>query len=45
MSELSELTILPVGDSTAEYCEGDVCIVPPHPEQRAMNRRLDDDRV
>lgn len=42
--QFGELTIL-TGDASAEACEGDVCAVPPHPEQRAMNRRLDDDRV
>lgn len=45
MTEIGELTILPLADASAEFCEGDVCVVPPHPEQRAMNRRLDEDRV
>ncbi len=45
MTEFTGVTILPVGESDAAVCEGDVCVVPPHPEQRAMNRRLDDDRV
>ncbi len=34
-----------VGDPAAEACVGDFCVIPMHPEQAIVNRRLDDDRV
>jgi hypothetical protein len=34
-----------IGDPDAAACEGDVCLIPAHPEHGIMNRRLDDDRV
>ena len=42
MSDTTPLEIL--GDD-AEACEGDVCIIPAHPEHAIMNRRLDEDLV
>jgi len=39
----SPLTI--VGDPNAEACDGDVCVIPAHPEHGIMNRRLDEDLV
>jgi len=39
----SQLTI--VGDPNAESCEGDVCIIPAHPEHAIMNRRIDEDAI
>jgi hypothetical protein len=37
------LTIL--GAPDAAVCDGDVCIIPEHPEHAIVARRLDDDRV
>ena len=39
----SPLTI--IGDPSAEACEGDVCLIPAHPEHGIMNRRLDENNV
>lgn len=38
-------TFAMLGDPSAEACDGDVCVIPAHPEHGIMNRRLDDDRV
>jgi hypothetical protein len=43
MSETTPLQIL--GDAEAAACEGDVCIIPAHPEHAIMNRRLDADEI
>jgi hypothetical protein len=43
MSETSPLQVL--GDVNADSCEGDVCVIPPHPEHAIMSRRLDEDLV
>lgn len=37
--------LIVLGEPHATVCEGDVCDVPDHPEQRLVNRRLDDDLV
>ncbi len=34
-----------VGDSSADTCEGDSCVVPDHHEQAVVNRRLDENLV
>ncbi|HTL40041.1 MAG TPA: hypothetical protein VL294_01040 [Pseudolysinimonas sp.] len=43
MSDIPRLQIL--GEVDAESCEGDVCVIPAHPEHAIMNRRLDEDAV
>lgn len=40
------LTVLqPLGDASAEACEGDFCVIPPHHETHIVTARLDSDRV
>lgn len=43
MTGTQPLTI--VGSQDAAVCEGDFCEIPAHPEQAAVNRALDSDRV
>ncbi len=40
------VTVLqPLGETTAEVCEGDFCVIPPHHDTHIVNTRLDSDRV
>ena len=34
-----------LGDTEAEACVGDSCLIPDHHEQAVINRKLDDDAV
>lgn len=34
-----------IGDPNAAACEGDFCVMPEHPEQAVVSRRLDDNAV
>ncbi|MEO5534410.1 MAG: hypothetical protein ABIR17_04685 [Pseudolysinimonas sp.] len=34
-----------VGDTAAEVCEGEFCVIPPHHDQHVMNRRVDSDNI
>ena len=45
MSDATPTKLQILGDLDAEACDGDVCIIPAHPEHAIMNRRLDDDAV
>jgi hypothetical protein len=45
MTDTAPVQLTMVGDATAEVCDGDVCIIPPHPEHGIMARRLDEDLV
>jgi hypothetical protein len=35
----------PLGDASAEACEGDFCVIPPHHDTHIVAARLDSDRV
>ena len=35
----------PLGDTAADACVGDSCVIPDHHEQAVINRKLDDDAV
>ncbi|MEO8528422.1 MAG: hypothetical protein ABI435_05035 [Pseudolysinimonas sp.] len=34
-----------LGDPSAEVCEGEFCVIPPHHDTHVVNGRLDSDRV
>ncbi len=39
------VVLQPLGDATAESCEGDFCAIPEHHNQAVVNRALDDNAV
>lgn len=42
---ISSAPLAMLGDDQAALCEGDVCIIPAHPEHAIVARRLDADAV
>jgi hypothetical protein len=45
MTDAALTPFVMVGDPAAEACDGDVCVIPAHPEHGIINRRLDDDNI
>ncbi len=45
MTDAVTIPLTMVGDSSADTCEGDSCVIPDHHEQAVVNRRLDEDLV
>ncbi len=39
------VALTPLGDATAEACDGDFCAVPVHHTQAVVNKKLDQDLV
>ena len=45
MTDVAQNPFTLFSDSSAAVCEGDFCVIPEHPEQAVVNRRLDDNNV
>jgi hypothetical protein len=45
MTDVAPTPFTLVGDPNAAVCEGDFCVIPEHPEQAVVNRRLDENAV
>jgi len=45
MTDVTTTPFTLVGAPDAAVCEGDFCVIPDHPEQKTVNRRLDEDAV
>jgi len=45
MTDVAPTQFTLFGEPNAAVCDGDFCVIPEHPEQATVNRRLDSNNI